>query len=137
MLAMIYLSLTAKPLSLRRLFCLFIVALIAADAASVELGAKEPLHAAAAVAATITLAAWSAPLARMMYHSIYHRSRWQSALLEVSGFIQWTYCGAAVFLLSISIAVAISPAHHLTLGSLFQSLTLAAGIGAWLAAKIR
>lgn len=137
MLAMIYLSLTAKPISLRRLFCLFIVSLIAADAASVELGAKEPLHAAAAVAATITLAAWSAPLARMMYHSIYCRSRWQSALLEVSGFIQWTYCGVAVLLLSISIAVAFNHAHQLTLGSLLQSLTLAAGIAVWLAMKTR
>ncbi len=103
MLAMIYLTVTAKPVPLRRLLCLFVVAFIFSYFASIGLGAKDARHVAAAVATIVTLLAWSSPLARLASYALCRRSVGRPNLLGVSGVVQLTYCVIAVSVLSVAI----------------------------------
>jgi hypothetical protein len=135
MLAAIYLSTSAQPISLRRLVALFVVVFAVMDSVSVAFGVKNPFHTALIVVAALTLAAWSAPLARLSYDALCRRSFRPTMLLGVSGFIRWTYCLLVVFPLTMAICFAISPSHHLTVGGLLRPTILAAGIALWFAAQ--
>jgi hypothetical protein len=136
MLAAIYLSVTAQPISLRRLVVLFVVVLVVTDSVSVAFGVKNPLHAASIMAATVTLAAWSSPLLRWTYCTIYRRRPYgRPALLGVSGFIRWTYCLPVAFALTMTVSLALGPTHHLAVAGLLRPIVLSAGIALCLAAK--
>lgn len=129
MLAAIYLSMTAKSISLRRLLALFIVALTAADFASVAFRANNPLHIAFIMAGAITLIAWSAPLMLLAYDAIYRRAFRRPVLLRVSWFVRWTYCFVAGLVLASVFSVE-GAAHEVTVGGLLRPLILIAILSA-------
>lgn len=118
MLAVVYLTLTAKPLSLRRLLLLFAFALMVANLMFAAVQVRHEPHAALVTAAGITLLAWSLPLVRLAYGAIRFHRLMPSVLAPASGLILWTYGFAITFVPMFAISVMTNRAHEVTLGIL-------------------
>ena len=139
MLAVVYLTLTAKPLSLRRLLILFIVALTAANIVLAAFQVKHGPHAALVTATAITLLVWSMPLARFAYYAMRFRVFVLDVLLPVSGFVRWTYGLALVAMPTLGIVVLLAPSHRIDLAVLprvmaaagLAGLMLQSGFDCW------
>ena len=127
MLAVIYITLTAAPLSLRRLLLLFIVALASANVVFALFHAKHAPNAALVTAAAVTLLAWSMPLARLVYDGIRFRMVPMDTLGRVSGFIRWTYGFALALVPMVAITAMIHPTHQVAFVDLLR-LSAAAGL---------
>lgn len=129
MLAVIYLTLTAKPISLRRLLLLFIFALIAANAVFAAFQVKQGPHAAVVTALAITLLMWSTPVVRLAYYVIRLRVLVLDVFQSTSGVVRWTYEFAAVLMAMLLVVAAVHQAHHATVAVL-PRLLVVAGFGA-------
>ncbi len=137
MLAVVYLTLTAKPLSLRRLLLFFVFALIAANLAFAVLHVRHGTHAALVTAAGVTLLAWSMPLARLVYGAIRFRMFMPNALAPASDFILWTYGFALAFATMFAISVMTNRAHEVPLGILARLGAAAFLVGTLLPVGLR
>lgn len=127
MLAVIYVALSARPVSLRRLIMLFGLALALANVALLLFHVRHTSNAALIVAATITFVAWSAPLGSLVCFVIRFRTIQQDALDRVSGFIRWTYGFAFALLPMVLVCAAASSTHDIPFTELAH-LTVAAGL---------
>jgi hypothetical protein len=137
MLAIVYLTLTAGALSLRRLLLLFIFALMVANLVFAVFHVKDGPHAALVTAAAIALLAWSMPLARLAYGAIRLHMFMPNALFPASGFILWTY-GFALFLFpAVAAEVSVAPPHRLTLALLLRGVALACAVGIGFSVMVR
>jgi hypothetical protein len=125
MLAVVYLALTAKPISLRRLVLLFIFALIAVNAVFAAFQMKHGPHAAVVIAAAITLLAWSMPLVRLAYYAIRLRVLVLGVIQSTSGFVRWTYEFAAMLMAMLLIVAAVHQMHPVTVAMLPRLLVVA------------
>jgi hypothetical protein len=130
MLATIYLMLTAKPVSLRRLIVLFVCALVYADLACWLLGVKQASHRAIDFAAAATALAWISPMVQLAYGLTPFRTFHSPTLARVSGFIMWTYGFAIAYAFTLIIIVASRPMHILTIATLSRLVPVAAVAGA-------
>lgn len=139
MLAVVYLTLTAKPLSLRRLLALFIVALMAANAVLAAFQVKHGPHAALVTATAITFLVWSIPLVRFAYYAMRFRVLVLDVLAPVSGLVRWTYLFALMAMPTLGIVVLLAPNHRLDLAVLprvvaaagLAGLMLQSGFNCW------
>jgi hypothetical protein len=125
MLAVVYLTLTAKPLSLRRLLILFIVALTVANIVLAACQVKHRPHAALIAATAVTLLVWSIPLARFAYYAMRFRVLVLDVLLPVSGLVRWTYGLALMAVPTLGIVVLLAPNHRLDLAVLPRVMAVA------------
>jgi hypothetical protein len=137
MLAVVYLLLTAKPISLRRLLLLFMFALIAANLVFAAFQVRHGPHAALATAAGIILLAWSTPLVRLAYGAIRFHMLMPNALAPASGFIVWTYGFALAFAPMLAICALTNRAHEVPLGILARLAAAAFFVGTLLPAGLR
>jgi hypothetical protein len=119
--------LTAKPISMRRLSLLFVLALISATFVLRVLYVSTP-HGALLTATLVTLLVWSAPLLKIMHATVSRRSLSLDALRQVSGFVCWTYgCEiAAMPIVAVSAIVNPTQSLHLALPRLFAIAAIVA-----------
>jgi cation transport ATPase len=96
MLGFAYVFLTAKPISMRRLSALFVVALILSLLVFGALHMKHSERDALFVAASLTMLVWSNPLLRALRDSLRYRRLSLDALRPVSTFVRCTYGFALV-----------------------------------------
>lgn len=125
MLALAYIVLAAKRVSLRRLFLLY--AFLSAFA-YVLLGAFHVRNAAGsamAFAVAITLLVWVSPPVRAIYGSLLARRAPMEVFVDVSTCVQWTYGFALVSLPVIAAGIATSATHRFTTAILLEALPAA------------
>ena len=125
MLGFLFVFLTARPVSLRRLGLFFILVLVLSTGMLEVLRARHALSDALITATALTLLMWSFPLARMLRDSVRARTLSLDGLLQVSAFVQWTY-GIALAAGAVLLPLVIfSSVHHLMVGVLAQLLAVA------------
>jgi hypothetical protein len=128
-LGLIYIFLTAKPFSIRRLCVLFIVVLMFATL----LGVLHPKHAFSdglGIATSVALLAWIFPLACVIHNSLRYRRLALEALDPVSDVVRWTYGCAFAAVPVIAIGCLLGATHHLVF-SLLPRLMTTAGLGSF------
>lgn len=130
MLALIYLALTAKPISLRRLTVLFAAVFVWTNFMLASAHATYAPQLALRIATSITFLVWSAPVARALYDTIRFRKLQLDALQSVSGFIRWTYGLCLVALPMLFVCILLGPNYRINLATLLQAITLAIVIAA-------
>jgi hypothetical protein len=120
MFVILYIFLTAKPISLRRLSLLFVLAwavvTVTLDTSRLRHGPTETLI----TATTLTLLVWCFPLIRTVTDSFQARALSLDALSPVSATIQWSYGIVLAGTPLLAIGVVLSPNHHLTIAALSQ-----------------
>lgn len=121
-LALLYIFVVAKPISMRRLAALFFLTLIAASFVCAAFGMRHPLNAAFAVTATLTVLIWGAPLVLALNRG----ARGQIAR-NVSGTVCWSYSATAVLLVSFLFSAGCGQGE--SLGLLVRQVSAAALIG--------
>jgi hypothetical protein len=127
-LGLIYIFVTAKPISLRRLSLLFFVTLIFSSAFLGVSPMKHQSSQAIIIASSITALAWSLPLIQVLCATVWRRRLSLRALTPVSGAVLWTY-GLGLATLLGTIGQLISSTRHFMLGSLFGLAIVAIPIG--------
>jgi hypothetical protein len=130
LLVLVYVALTAKPLSLRRLLMLFGLALLLANLVFLIIHAKHASQAAFVTAAAITLVAWSTPLVVLTRNGMLYRRPPTDPLVRVSGFVRWTYGFAVALAAMLAITVTIDSRHQIALAGLTRSIVVAGFVGA-------
>jgi hypothetical protein len=124
-LGLIYIFATAKPISIRRLSLLFVLALISVTLVLRVLHVSTP-HGALLSATLATLLVWSAPLLKIMYTTASCRRLSLDALQQVSGFVCWTYGFAIAAVPIVTVSAILSPTRSLHLAVLPRSLAISA-----------
>jgi hypothetical protein len=101
-----YVLLTAKPISMRRLSTLFVVALILATLMLGALRVRDSRKDALLAATSVTLIVWITPLLHVLRDSIRRRQPSLDALRPVSIFVRLTYgfALAAAPIIAVSVA---------------------------------
>jgi hypothetical protein len=128
-LAVIYLALSAKPVSLRRLLILFAFALASANLVLVVFHPKHAPNVAFVIAAAVSLLAWSMPLARLAYCAVRFRVLVSDVLLPVSDVIRWTYGFALAAAPMLGVVILVAPTHRLGSIALLRIITVASVAG--------
>jgi hypothetical protein len=128
-LSLIYVVVTAKPISLRRLSLLFFVAFIVSSAV---LGVSPVAHhssRAMIAASSITLLAWLLPLIQVFCETIGRRRLSLRALAPVSGVVRCTCALGVAALTFVTIGRLLGVTQHLMLGSLLRLALVGIPIG--------
>jgi hypothetical protein len=135
---LVYIFLVAKPISIRRLCLLFVLALTLAMTLLSVLHAGHALKYGLAFATSVVLLAWAFPLSRAVYDSIRYRRLAIDALHPASDVVRWTYGVALVVVPIMAIGWLLEVTHVLVLGMLPRLMTLAAlgGLALLLATSI-
>jgi len=120
LLALIYVAMTAKPLSLRRLLMLFVVTLVLANAVFGLLHEKHASNAALVAAAAMAFVMWSMPLMVLARHGILYRGLPIGTLDRASGFVRWTYVFALTLVVVLALRELIDASRQITLAELTQ-----------------
>jgi hypothetical protein len=128
-LGLAYIFLIAKPISIRRLCLLFVLALISATSMLTILHTKHALSHALTIATSVVLIVWGLPLARIMHDTLRLRALPLDALVPVSGAVRWTYGFALVVVPTLTIGCLLNPAHRFALAALPQLMAVAALMG--------
>jgi hypothetical protein len=89
--AFVYIFLIAKPISIRRLFLLFVLGLMSATSLLGIFHVQHSTSYALDIAASVAVLAWTLPLVRILQDTIRLRMLSLDALVPVSGVVQWTY----------------------------------------------
>jgi hypothetical protein len=113
-LGFIYISATAKPISMRRLSMLFVFVLISATLVLRVLQVRTP-GGALLTATLVTLFAWSTPLFHIMHATVSRRGLSLDTLRQVSGFVCWTYAFVIAAVPIVTVSAILSPTHSLHL----------------------
>lgn len=125
MLGFIYIFATAKPISIRRLSMLFVLALISATLALRVLHVSTP-RGPLLTATLVTLFVWSTPLLHIIHATIRRRALALDALGQVSGFVCWTYGFAIAAVPILAVSAILNPTHgvHLALPRLLVTAAI-------------
>lgn len=123
MLGLMYVALTAKPISLRRLIALFAAVLVSANLALVLTHRADAPRLALHAAISLTLLVWSLPAARAVYDTIRFRKLQLDALQPVSDFVRWTYGFCLVALAMLGICIVLGPDYRINFATLLRDLT--------------
>jgi hypothetical protein len=136
MVGFIYLGLSAKPISIRRLLLLYVVSFVLTRylVSMMHFGFKTSGPPAIAVA--ITLMVWISPLVRVAWDSIRSRGLRFEALDSTSVFVRFTY-GFALTAMALVVIRSASSEHALTLPALAQITAVAIMIGAGVLLGVR
>jgi hypothetical protein len=116
-LALAYVFLNAKPVSLRRLFLLYIFSFAVARCVLTTLDTKHAATLACQISVVITLAVWVYPLIRFL-HAARRGRRGIEVLEPVSICVEATYGVALAFALTACMKVLVAPADALSLAHL-------------------
>ena len=125
MLGLIYIFLIAKPISVRRLFLLFVLGLMLAPSVLALLHEKDSPSHALAIAASVVLLVWSLPLLRIVHDTIRLRRLSLDALVPVSDVVRWTYGFALLALPMLTIGCLLNQAHRFVLAAIPPLMAIA------------
>jgi hypothetical protein len=128
-LGLLFVFLTARAVSLRRLGLLLVLVFVLSAALFDILRARHVLSDALITASALTLLVWTLPLARILRGGLRTRTPSLDELRHVSAFVQWTYGVALAATPILAVESLFGSARHLTLGMLTRLLLLAAVIG--------
>jgi hypothetical protein len=126
MLALIYIFLIAKPISIRRLFLLFVLGLVLTPSVLAILHVKHAPSHALAIATSVVLLVWSLPLVRIVHDTIRLGRLSLDALSPVSDAVRWTYGLALLAVPMLTIGCLFNPAHRLMLAVIPPLMPIAA-----------
>lgn len=129
MLGFLFVFLTARAISARRLSLFFIFVFGLSTGMLETLRARHAQSDALIIATALTFLMWSFPLVRMLRDRIRARTMSLGGLLQVSAFVQWTYGIALAAMPMLAVGVFLSAFHHLTVGSLTRCLAVTALLG--------
>ena len=129
MLGFIYVMLTAKPISIRRLGLLFMLSWVLARTALEVLHPGQAAHFALVFSISLTLFVWILPLARVAYATVRSARISLNALEPVSLGVQITYGLALGILPIVAVEIPAQAAHQVSAAFLVRAL-IAAGTGA-------
>lgn len=129
MLALVYIVLAAKPISIRRLFMLYAFLLVLAYVLLGAFHVRNAAGSAMAFAVVITLLVWVSPPVRAIYGSLLAQRAPMEAFVDVSTCVQWTYGFALVSLPIIAARIATSATHRFTTVILLEALLAASVAG--------
>ena len=126
MFGLVYIFLVAKPISIRRLCLLFVLALMLVMTLLSVLHAGDALKYGLAFATSVVLLVWALPLVRAAYNTIRSRGLALEALHPVSDVVRWTYGVALAVVPIMAMGWLLEVTHVLVLGMLPRLMTLAA-----------
>lgn len=129
MLGLLFVFLTARPISLRRLGLFFLFVLVLSAGMLDVLGARHALSDALITASALTLFVWTFPLARMLRDSARARTLSLDGLQHVSAFVQWTYGIALAAFPVFAVGAFFISSHHLMFGMLTRLMLIAGTVG--------
>lgn len=127
MLGLIYVFVIAKPVSIRRLFLLFVLGLMLTPSVLAIFHAKDSPSHALVIATSVVLLVWSLPLVGIVHDTIRLGRLSLDALVPVSDGVRWTYGFALLAVPTLTIGCLLNPAHRLALAAAPQ-LTAIAGL---------
>jgi hypothetical protein len=125
-LGLIYVFLIAKPISIRRLFLLFVIGLTLTPSVLAILHVKDSPSHALAIATSVVLLVWSLPLVRIVHDTIRLGRLSLDALSAVSDAVRWTYGLALLAVPMLTIGCLFNPAHRLMLAAIPPFMAIAA-----------
>ena len=125
MLVFAYVFLTAKPISMRRLSALFVVALILVTPVLGALRVKDSQKDALFAATSVTLIVWITPLLHVVRNSIRYRLLSLDALRPVSTFVRLTYGFALAVTPMVAMSVALNGTRGFHLAALLRLVAIA------------
>jgi hypothetical protein len=117
-LGLIYVFVIAKPISIRRLFMLFVLGLMSTSSVLGIFHVKDSPSRALVIATSVVLLVWSLPLLRIVHDTIRLRRLSLDALVPVSDLVRWTYGFALLVVPTLTIGSLLNPTHHLTLAAM-------------------
>ena len=126
----IYVMLTAKPLSIRRLCLLFVFSYMSARFLTSVLQAQHEASVALAIATAITVLVWVSPLVRVLFGAVFGRRIALEAFGAVSACVQFTYGFALVMLPLIALETWLSVPHAPVRAALIPAIAWACVGGA-------
>ena len=131
MLAFIYVILTAKPISVRRLSVLYVFSLVLARSFLSILRIEPATTLALGIAATISVLVWVSPLVRALFSSIAGRRIALEAFERVSACVQFSHGFALVALPIITIEIWLAAPHALMQVAVIRVVSIASvgGLG--------
>lgn len=129
MLGLIFICLTAKPISIRRLSMLFTVALISGRAALALLHVENAPSAGVAVALALTICAWAAPLIRFVLQTLCSGIPSWHVFDSVSNAVKCTYGFVLAMLALVPFQEMLAPTHAVTLSTLLRTIITALTTG--------
>lgn len=127
MLGFIYMVLTAKPISIRRLCLLYVVAWASARCLLSILRIEPAASLAVELATTIVLLVWVSPLVRILYDAIFGKHIPLEVFGTVSGRVKFTY--GFVFVILSVVALETWPAGAQIIGSALIRVVACACVG--------
>lgn len=132
MFSLVYIFLIAKPISIRRLFLLFVLGLMSATGILEIVHVQHSTTYALAIAASVVALAWALPLVRIVQDTIRLRMLSLDALVPVSAVVQWTYGFALVTVPLIAIGYLLDLLLHYRALTRVPDLVVIAGLVALL-----
>jgi len=130
MFGFMYLVLTAKPVSIRRLCLLYVFLLASARCLLSVLHIEDAGSLALGIAAAITLLAWVSPLVRALFGAFFGRLIPLGAFEAVSGCVQFTYGFTLVLLPVTALETGLAAPHAAMRAALFPEIAWACFGGA-------
>jgi len=124
MFGFIYVMLTAKPISIRRLCVLYIVAWASARFLLSILRIEHAASLAVELATTIALLVWVCPLVRVLYDAIFCKRIALEAFESVSACVRFTYGFVLVVLPLATVVICFAP-HALIQATLIRVVAVA------------
>jgi hypothetical protein len=125
-LGLTYFFLIAKPISIRRLFLLFVLGLMLTPSVLAIFHVKDSPSHALLIATSVVLVAWSLPLVRIVHDTVRLRRLSVDALVPVSDFVRLTYGFALLALPMLTIGCLFDSAHRLMLTVIPPLMAIAA-----------
>ena len=111
MLGFIYVVLTAKPISIRRLCILYVLSLASARCSLSILRVENAASLAMVIASIISLIVWVCPLVRVLFGAVLGRRIALEALETVSACVQFTYGFSLVMLPVVALETWLTVPH--------------------------
>jgi hypothetical protein len=126
--SLVYIFLIAKPISIRRLFLLFVLGLMSATSILGIFHVQHSTTYALDIAASVVALAWTLPLVRILHDTIRLRMLSLDALVPVSGVVQWTYGFALLTVPLIAIGYLLDLLLHYRALTMVPRLVVTAGL---------
>lgn len=135
-LAVAYVILSAKPISIRRLFMLYVFSTVTAFCFLAAFHAEHAAKLAPQIAIVVTLAVWSFPVVRVLYGA-FRGQIGLEAFEPVSGCVQATYGFTTAIAFAAGAKAFVVPFDALTFAALFRLVVLGMAVGIGFAFLVR